>query len=68
MMTSRRECWATIFSRSSAPPPANMMPRSMMSAQRTSSASPETSERLQKAIAACKEHDFGIALQFTNYR
>jgi hypothetical protein len=23
---------------------------------------------LQAAIAACKEHDFGIALQFTNYR
>ena len=23
---------------------------------------------LQAAIAACKDHDFGIALQFTNYR
>ena len=23
---------------------------------------------LQAAIKACKEHDFGIALQFTNYR
>ena len=28
----------------------------------------KSKDDLQKAIAAVKEHDFGIALQFTNYR
>jgi hypothetical protein len=28
----------------------------------------KSKDDLQAAIAACKEHDFGIALQFTNYR
>ncbi len=30
--------------------------------------SSKSKDDLQAAIAACKEHDFGIALQFTNYR
>jgi uncharacterized protein YajQ (UPF0234 family) len=30
--------------------------------------SAKNKDDLQAAIAACKEHDFGIALQFTNYR
>ena len=28
----------------------------------------KSKDDLQAAIAACKDHDFGIALQFTNYR
>jgi hypothetical protein len=28
----------------------------------------KSKDELQAAIHACKEHDFGIALQFTNYR
>jgi cyclic-di-GMP-binding protein len=28
----------------------------------------KSKDDLQAAITACKEHDFGIALQFTNYR
>jgi len=28
----------------------------------------KSKDDLQAAIAACREHDFGIALQFTNYR
>ena len=28
----------------------------------------KSKDDLQKAIAAVKAHDFGIALQFTNYR
>jgi uncharacterized protein YajQ (UPF0234 family) len=28
----------------------------------------KSKDDLQKAIAAVKEHDFGVALQFTNYR
>ena len=30
--------------------------------------SSKSKDDLQAAITACKEHDFGIALQFTNYR
>ena len=28
----------------------------------------KSKDDLQRAIAAVKDHDFGVALQFTNYR